>query len=96
VAVCGCETQHRGEAQSEDARAEAAEDEFRLAVEIARAKESKWFELRATIGLAGLLLNEHRRNEARDCLQPIFSSFTEGFDTRDLLDACALLAEIGT
>jgi class 3 adenylate cyclase/tetratricopeptide (TPR) repeat protein len=82
--------------QSEDARGKAAEDEFRQAVEIARAQESKWFELRATIGLAELLRNEHRRSEARDCLQPIFSSFTEGFDTRDLLDARALLAEIGT
>ncbi len=82
--------------QSNDARGKAAEAEFHRAVEIARAQESKWFELRATIGLAGLLLNEQRRNEARDCLQPIFSSFTEGFDTRDLLDARALLAEIGT
>ena len=34
----------------------AAEDEFRQAVEIAQAQESKWFELRATIGLARLLL----------------------------------------
>jgi len=82
--------------QSNDARGKGAEDEFHRAVEIAQAQESKWFELRATIGLAGLLLNEQRRNEARDCLQPIFSSFTEGFDTRDLLDARALLAEIGT
>ena len=32
--------------QSEDARGKAAEDEFRQAVEIARAQESKWFELR--------------------------------------------------
>ena len=79
-----------------DARGKAAEDEFRKAMEIARAQESKWFGLRATIGLARLLLSEQRRNEARDCLQPIVSSFTEGFATRDLLDARALLAEIGT
>ena len=82
--------------QSEDARGKAAEDEFRQAVEIAKAQESKWFELRATIGLARLLLSEQRRNEARECLRPIFSSFTEGFDLRDLRDARALLAEIGT
>jgi predicted ATPase len=42
------------------------------------------------------LLSEQRRNEARTCLQPLFSSFTEGFDTRDLRDARALLAQIGT
>jgi predicted ATPase len=82
--------------QSNDVRGKAAEAEFHRAVEIAQVQESKWFELRAKIGLAGLLLNEQRRNEARDCLRPIFSSFTEGFDTRDLLDARALLAEIGT
>jgi predicted ATPase len=82
--------------QSNDARGKAAEDEFRRAVEVARAQESKWFELRAKIGLAGLLLNQQRPDEARDCLQPIVASFTEGFDTRDLLDARALLAEIGT
>jgi predicted ATPase len=81
--------------QSNAARAKAAEDEFHRAVEIAQLQESKWFELRARIGLAGLLLSEQRHNEARDCLAPIYSSFTEGFDTRDLLDARALLAEIG-
>jgi len=82
--------------KSHAARAEAAEHEFQHAVAIARAQESKWFELGAQIGLAGLLLDQQRRHEARDCLQPILSSFTEGFETRDLLDARALLAEIGT
>ena len=82
--------------QSQDARGKAAEVEFRQAAEIAQTQESKWFELRAAIGLARLLLSEQRRNEARTCLQPIFSSFTEGFDTRDLRDARALLAQIGT
>ena len=82
--------------QSEDARGKAAEDEFRQAVEIAQAQESKWFELRTTIGLARLLLSQQRRNEAHEALQPIVSSFTEGFATRDLRDARALLAEIGT
>ncbi|MDQ1458805.1 MAG: hypothetical protein QOI08_289 [Actinomycetota bacterium] len=80
---------------SEGVRDKAAEDEFRQAVEIARAQESKWFELRATVGLARLLLSRQRRNEARDCLNSIYSSFTEGFDTRDLRNARALLAEIG-
>ena len=43
-----------------------------------------------------ILDDEQRRDEARKCLQPIFSSFTEGFDLRDLRDARALLAQIGT
>ena len=42
--------------QPEDARNKAAEDEFRQAIDAAQAQESKWFELRASIGLAGLLL----------------------------------------
>jgi predicted ATPase len=42
------------------------------------------------------LLSQQRRNEAHEALQPIVSSFTEGFATRDLRDARALLAEIGT
>jgi class 3 adenylate cyclase/tetratricopeptide (TPR) repeat protein len=82
--------------QSQDARRESAEVAFRRAAEIAQTQESKWFELRAATGLARLLLSEQRRNEARTCLQPLFSSFTEGFDTRDLRDARALLAQIGT
>jgi predicted ATPase len=35
-----------------------------------------------------------RRAEARDLLAPIYSWFTEGFDTADLKDAKALLAEL--
>jgi len=65
-------------------------------VEIAQTQESKWFELRAAIGLARMLLSEQRRNEAHEALEPIVSSFTEGFATRDLREARALLAQIGT
>jgi predicted ATPase len=36
-----------------------------------------------------------RRVEARDFLAPAYGGFTEGFDTRDLKDAKALLDDVG-
>ena len=38
--------------------------------------------------------DQGRRTEARDVLAPIYGCFTEGFDTRDLKEAAALLAEL--
>jgi predicted ATPase len=35
-----------------------------------------------------------KRTEARDLLAPIYGWFTEGFDTPDLKEAKALLAEL--
>jgi hypothetical protein len=35
-----------------------------------------------------------RREEARQLLAPVYDWFTEGFDTADLKDAKALLAEL--
>jgi predicted ATPase len=35
-----------------------------------------------------------KRDEARDLLSPVYDWFTEGFDTRDLKDAKALLEEL--
>ena len=36
-----------------------------------------------------------QRREARELLEEIYSWFTEGFDTKDLQDAAALLRELG-
>ena len=41
-----------------------------------------------------LLRDQGKRAEARDLLAPIYGWFTEGFDTRDLVDAKALLDEL--
>jgi predicted ATPase len=51
-------------------------------------------ELRATTSLARLLANQGRRDEARAKLAEIYGWFTEGFDTRDLENAKALLDEL--
>jgi predicted ATPase len=44
--------------------------------------------------LARLLAKQDRRYEARTMLAEIYGWFTEGFDTRDLKDARALLDEL--
>jgi class 3 adenylate cyclase/tetratricopeptide (TPR) repeat protein len=70
------------------------ENLFRRAIEIARGQGAKWYELRATNGLARLLRDANRRDEARKLLSEIYNWFTEGFDTADLKDAKALLEEL--
>jgi predicted ATPase len=46
-------------------------------------------QLRASMSLA------RKVQRARELLAPVYGWFTEGFDTRDLKDAKALLAELG-
>ena len=52
------------------------------------------FELRAATSLARLWQRQGKRDDARALLAPIYDWFTEGFDTRDLKDAKALLDEL--
>jgi predicted ATPase len=73
------------------AQAEAA---FREALEVARRQSAKSFELRAATSLACLLRDQGRGEEARALLHPVYDWFTEGFDTKDLKDARALLEEL--
>jgi class 3 adenylate cyclase/predicted ATPase len=73
------------------ARVEAC---FRDALAIARQQESKILELRAATALARLWAGQEVRQKAYDLLAPIYGWFTEGFDTADLKDAEALLAEL--
>jgi predicted ATPase len=75
------------------ATAEAG-NSFRAALEIARAQEAKWWELRTSVSLARLLRETDRRNEARSMLAEIYKWFTEGFDLPDLKEAKALLEEL--
>jgi predicted ATPase len=71
-----------------------AEHCLRTAIEVANRQSAKLFELRATVGLARLLRDTHRRNEAQTMLGEIYNWFTEGFDTRDLQEARQLLDEL--
>jgi MalT-like TPR region len=71
-----------------------AERCFRAAIEIARRQSARAIELRATRSLARVLAKQGRRDAARAILAKIYNWFTEGFDTRDLKDAKALLDEL--
>ena len=63
---------------------------------MARDQEAKFWELRAATSLARLWRDQGKRTDARDLLAPIYGCFTEGFDTRDLKEAAALLAELAS
>jgi hypothetical protein len=73
---------------------EQAEQAFREAIEIAGRQHAKSLELRAAISLARLWQSRGRVADARELLADVYGWFTEGFDTRDLRAAAALLAEL--
>ncbi|HJY84973.1 MAG TPA: hypothetical protein VKK81_28310, partial [Candidatus Binatia bacterium] len=67
---------------------------FLKAIEIARRQQAKSLELRATVSLARLWQQQSKKEEAHRMLVEIYGWFTEGFDTKDLQEAKALLAEL--
>jgi class 3 adenylate cyclase/tetratricopeptide (TPR) repeat protein len=71
-----------------------AEACFRRAIEIARARQERSFELRAAMSLSRLLDRQGKREEAREMLAEIYRGFDEGFGTRDLQEAKALLERL--
>jgi predicted ATPase len=71
-----------------------AQDYFERAVDAARRRRAKSLELRATSSLARLWARRGDRRKAKELLAPVYSWFTEGFDTADLTEAKALLDEL--
>jgi predicted ATPase len=80
--------------QSGDSKLAEAELAYEKALNISRAKSAKGFELVAATGLAHLWKIQGKTKDAYDLLAPIYDWFTEGFDTKDLKDAKALLQEL--
>jgi predicted ATPase len=74
--------------------ARKAEAYFQRALEVARKQQAKSWELRAAMSMARLWRDQGKRDEARELLAPVYGWFTEGFDTLDLKEAKALLAEL--
>jgi tetratricopeptide (TPR) repeat protein len=72
-----------------------AEGCFHRALHIARGQQARWLDLRAAVSLARQWQAQGRRDEARELLAGTYGWFTEGFDTVDLVEARALLAELG-
>src|SRR5262249_29284440 len=61
---------------------------------VARQQQQKSWELRAAMSMARLWRDQGKVREARELLAPVYGWFTEGFDTRDLKEAKALLDEL--
>jgi predicted ATPase len=68
-----------------------AEPCYRRALAIARRQQALSLELRAAMSLCRLCRDLGRGAEAQPILAQAYNQFTEGFDTRDLRDAKAML-----
>jgi predicted ATPase len=68
-----------------------AQECYDRALRIAHKQQAKSLELRAAMSLARLWRDQGKSQQARDLLAPVYGWFTEGFDTRDLKEAKALL-----
>jgi predicted ATPase len=73
-----------------------AEAQLRASIECARRQQAKSWELRSSTTLAELLINCGQRDAAHQLLAPVYGWFAEGFDTRDLKEAKALLNELAS
>jgi predicted ATPase len=71
-----------------------AEEHFESALTVARQQQAKSWELRASMSLARLWRDQGNVQQARELLAPVYGWFTEGFETRDLREAKALLEQL--
>jgi len=70
------------------------EECFQKAIAIAQRQQAKSLELRAVISLSRLWQQQGKREEAHQLLADVYGWFTEGFDTKDLQEAKALLEKL--
>ena len=71
-----------------------AEAYLEPALTVARRQQAKFREPRAAMSMARLWRDQGKPQQARELLAPVYGWFTEGFDTRDLKEARALLEEL--
>ncbi len=74
--------------------ANAAIEEYRRAISIARDRNTKLLELRATSDLSRLWAKRGDRRKAKALLAPVHDWFSGGFDKPDLQEAKALLEDL--
>jgi tetratricopeptide (TPR) repeat protein len=73
---------------------EGAERNFLASLDWARRQQAKSWELRTSTSLARLWQSQGKRRDAYELLAPVYDWFTEGFGTKDLLQAKSLLEEL--
>ena len=77
-------------------RRDEAQERLHEALKLARSQGSPSLELRAAIGLAGQLQVDGQTDAARGLVAEVYATFTEGFDTHDLVAARELLEQLGS
>ncbi|MBV9117944.1 MAG: hypothetical protein JOY63_11355 [Acetobacteraceae bacterium] len=80
--------------QREQAAPESVEGGLTRSLNTARRQGARLFELRTATTFARALADKGERHRAVDMLAPVYSWFTEGFDTADLREAKTLLDEL--
>ncbi len=75
-------------------RVNEAESNLERALTVARDQQAKSWELRTATSLARLWQGRGRQHDAYELLATIYNWFTEGFETKDLKEAKALIEEL--
>jgi predicted ATPase/tRNA A37 threonylcarbamoyladenosine biosynthesis protein TsaE len=86
----------KGELLHRPGQTSNVEECFGQALKVAQAQGARLLELRAAMSLARLWRDQGKPQQARELLAPVYGWFTEGFDTRDLKEAKALLDELSS
>jgi predicted ATPase len=73
-----------------------AERAYLASLDWARQQQAKSWELRTATSYARLMRDQGAVSEAHELLAPVYAWFTEGFGTKDLKEAKALLEELET
>jgi hypothetical protein len=85
---------HRLRASCPPRETDEGETRLRKALGLARAQRSPSLELRIALSLANHLRAEGGTNEAEELIAGVYSTFTEGFETHDLVAARELLGRL--
>jgi DNA-binding SARP family transcriptional activator/predicted ATPase len=83
-----------GDCMRQAGEVEKAETWFQKSLDISRHQKDRTLELRTTVSLARLRLEQNRREEARSLIDGIFNWFSEGFDSVDLQEASQLINQL--
>jgi predicted ATPase len=81
--------------QDKSDAAHSAEALFRSSLDSSRKQNALSWELRTATTLARLMKQQGRKEEARELLETVYLRFTEGFATKDLVEARSLLTLLG-